>query len=145
MIEIDDDAMVELERLLPGPAERVWEHLTQPERAAEWLPLTHLEPREGGAVTLRPEGPDGPEVHGVVTRLEAPRVLAFAWSDADARPSELTLALYPEGEQVRLVLTHWRGAEQRVVAGPWPLREPLRAVHAPAGLPPPVRCLRRAA
>ena len=145
MIEIYDDATVELERLLPGPAERVWEHLTQSELVAEWLPLTHLEPREGGRVTLRPEGPDGPEVQGVVTRVEAPCVLAFTWSDADARPSELTFELHPEGEQVRLVVTHWRGGEQRVVAGPRPLRELVRAVSTAPGLPPPVRCLRRAA
>lgn len=145
MIEIHDDTTVELERLLPGPAERVWEHLTQPELLAEWLPLTHLEPREGGPVTLRPDGPEGPEVQGVVTRFEAPRVLSFTWSDTDAAPSEVTFTLHPEGEHVRLVLTHWRAGTQRVVAGPWPPREPVRAVRAPEGLPPPVRCVRRAA
>ncbi|MBF5043801.1 hypothetical protein FGE12_15490 [Aggregicoccus sp. 17bor-14] len=144
MIEIVEDATVELERLLPGPAERVWEHLTQPELLSQWLPVTRLEPREGGAVTLRPEGPHGPEVQGVITRWEPSRVLAFTWDEGDAPPSEVTLELHPEGEDTRLVLTHGR-AERRVVAGPpGPRGRDLSVLAFPARIPP-VRCLRRAA
>ena len=142
MIEISEDATVELERLLPGPAERVWEHLTQPELLAEWLPLTHLEPREGGAVTLRPDGPDGPEVQGVVTRCEPPHVLSFTWSEPGAAPSEVTFELLPEGDAVRLRLTHWR-AERMLVVGPQPVRA--LQVRAPDAAVPPVRCLLRLA
>jgi uncharacterized protein YndB with AHSA1/START domain len=144
MIEIVEDTTVELERLLPGPVERVWEHLTQPELLSQWLPLTRLEPREGGAVTLRPEGPGGPEVQGVVTRYEPSRVLAFTWSEADAPASEVTLELHPEGEEVRLVLTHWR-AERRPVAGPQGLVGRALSARAFPQHVPPVRCLRRAA
>ena len=36
---------VEMERLLPGPIERVWEHLTQPELLASWLGDTNREIR----------------------------------------------------------------------------------------------------
>ena len=144
MIEIVEDAAVELERLLPGSAERVWEHLTQPELLSQWLPVTRLEPREGGIVTLRPEGPQGPEVRGVVTRWEPARALAFTWDEPDAPPSEVTLELHPEGEHTRLVLTHGR-AERRVVAGaPGPRGRELSVRALPAQVPP-VRCLRRAA
>ena len=43
---------VRMERLLPGPAERVWEFLTDPDKRALWLAGGPMELRLGGAVEL---------------------------------------------------------------------------------------------
>ncbi|MCP3140310.1 SRPBCC domain-containing protein [Pyxidicoccus xibeiensis] len=104
-----------LERLLPGSLELVWRYLTEPELLAEWLSVSRIELREGGRVELQPLRTEGTEqrptertVRGVVTRCEPPRVLSFTWSDEETPHSEVTFELVPQGEKVRLVLTHWR-------------------------------------
>lgn len=114
-----------LERLLPGSPELVWRYLTEPELLAEWLAVSRIELREGGRVELRPlrtEGeaqrPTERTVQGVVTRCEPPRVLSFTWSDAGTPHSEVTFELTPQGEKVRLVLTHWRAPASAVARSP---------------------------
>lgn len=100
---------VRFERRLPGPAERVWEHLTQPERLAGWYgEASRIEPREGGAVSLM----DG-HIRGVVTQWRPPLKLAHTWNvfapgeAASPYPeSYLTLDLEPDGDAVRLTLLH---------------------------------------
>ena len=72
---------LELERLLPGPIERVWDHLTQPELRETWLPE-----------------------QVAVIRCEAPALLEYAWS-AD---SAVRFELEPRGKKVLLRLTHRR-------------------------------------
>jgi uncharacterized protein YndB with AHSA1/START domain len=113
-----------LERLLPGSLELVWRYLTEPELLAEWLAVSRIELREGGRVELQPLRTEGAEqrptertVQGVVTRCEPPRVLAFTWSDAGTPHSEVTFELTPQGEKVRLVLTHWRAPVCAVAHG----------------------------
>jgi uncharacterized protein YndB with AHSA1/START domain len=113
-----------LERLLPGSLELVWRHLTEPELLAQWLAVSRIELREGGRVELQPLRTEGTEqrpterkVQGVVTRCEPPRVLSFTWSEADTPHSEVTFELTPQGEQVRLVLTHWRAPVSAVALG----------------------------
>ncbi|QSQ27571.1 SRPBCC domain-containing protein [Pyxidicoccus parkwayensis] len=113
-----------LERLLPGSLELVWRHLTEPELLAQWLAVSRIELREGGRVELQPLRTEGPEqrpsertVQGVVTRCEPPRVLSFTWSEADTPHSEVTFELTPQGEKVRLVLTHWRAPLSAVALG----------------------------
>lgn len=44
---------VRIERLLPGPVERVWEHLTNTRLLQGWFgEKSYIEPRQGGAVRL---------------------------------------------------------------------------------------------
>jgi uncharacterized protein YndB with AHSA1/START domain len=103
---------VRLERLLPGPIERVWEHLTNTRLLDTWFgEKSYIEPRQGGAVRLM----DG-HIRGTVTQWRPPDLLSYTWNvfapgdppDAvSAYPeSYLTLNLQPRGEQVLLVLTH---------------------------------------
>src|SRR5436853_3101350 len=85
---------VRLVRTLPGPIERIWEYLTDPEKRSRWFAGGPMEPRQGGKLTLQFRhcniAPDEtpPEEHrckhdpggsmdGVVTRWEPPRVLAY--------------------------------------------------------------------
>lgn len=109
-----------LVRLLPGPIERVWEHLTDPEKRSRWFAGGPTEQKAGGKVVfamrhanLAPgeTPPDrfkhvqdpGVTFEGRVLRCEPPRLLSFTFGGDD---SEVTIELTPEGGQVRLVLTH---------------------------------------
>jgi uncharacterized protein YndB with AHSA1/START domain len=108
-----------IERLLPGPIERVWSYLTDPERRRKWFGGGPMELRAGGGVELQFEfsglsseaTPADQEnsctVIGIVTRCEPPRRLSYTWgTEADA--SEVSFELEARGEQVLLVITHRR-------------------------------------
>jgi uncharacterized protein YndB with AHSA1/START domain len=121
---------VRFERLLPGPIERVWEHLTRPELLSTWLcKAAAMDVRSGGRVELTMDhGDEGlpenvkekivdaekvtPIVNGTITRLEPGRALSYTWEDligaTAAIKSEVTFELEPRGEEVLLVLTHRR-------------------------------------
>jgi Uncharacterized conserved protein len=107
-------------RLLPGPIERIWEFLTDPEKRSRWFAGGVTEPRAGGKIEfvmhhskLSP-GETPPEkyaqVHepgvtfeGRVLRYEPPRVLGYTFGDEE---SQVTFELSPQGDQVLLVVTH---------------------------------------
>ncbi len=121
----DRPGEVRLERLLPGPIERIWEHLTDPEKRGRWFAGGPMELRPGGALRLhfqhrnlapgeRPperyrEAHD-PGIHmaGRVLACEPPRLLRYTMGDDD---SDVTFKLEPRGDRVLLTLTHrCRGA-----------------------------------
>jgi uncharacterized protein YndB with AHSA1/START domain len=120
---------IRFERLLPGPIERVWAYLVEPDKRALWL--------AGGPITLAPDGEvalqfrnaelsrdddSAPEkyraiensgnAYGQVVACDPPHRLVFTWGDAPnmtaAESSEVDIALAVEGEGVRLILTHRR-------------------------------------
>lgn len=112
-------AEVRLVRLLPGPIERVWEFLTDPEKRARWFAGGPMEPRQGGKAELffhhKNIAPDEtpPEDHKkmhesgfkmpvTVLRWEPPRVLSYTFDDE----SDVTFELTPQDDRVLLVLTH---------------------------------------
>ena len=43
---------VRLVRTLPGPIERIWEYLTDPEKRARWFAGGPMEPKKGGKMEL---------------------------------------------------------------------------------------------
>ncbi|HEY3799737.1 MAG TPA: SRPBCC domain-containing protein [Caulobacteraceae bacterium] len=96
-------------RRLPGPAMRVWEHLTTPAKLSGWYGEgSSLEPREGGAVIL-----NGGHIRGVVTQWRPARKLAHTWnvfgpgeSESPYPESYLTLELAEDAGEVVLTLTH---------------------------------------
>jgi uncharacterized protein YndB with AHSA1/START domain len=117
-------AMVRIERLLPGPIERVWSYLVDSDKRAKWFAAGPMDLRQDGEVALtfrnsdlsggerHPNStctPDGVDhvMNGVITRCEPPNVLAFNWS-ADKSGSEATFELSQEGPDTRLVVTHRR-------------------------------------
>lgn len=130
------------ERTLPGPIERVWAYLVEPDKRRLWLAAGPLDARIGGEVELRfrnaelsrgdDRAPDkyrdhenGGTTRGIVTRCDPPRLLAFTWRDtpdSSESDSEVTFELAPDGDRVRLTLTHRRlaaGGETLAVAGGW--------------------------
>ncbi|RBL80355.1 ATPase [Streptomyces cavourensis] len=126
-------------RVLPGSVERVWAFLTESDKRGQWLATGDMDLRAGGSVTLRfvhadlssvaeptpdPYKPyeNGVTTHGVITRCEPPRLLAFTWGGSRGEPSEVTFELSPQGHDTLLVLTHRKLAtrEDMVdVAGGW--------------------------
>ncbi len=110
-----DANTVRFERLLPGPIERVWAYLTEPQFLRTWLAESSMDLRIGGAVELRfdtDEVPDraqgGAIDQGVITRYEPPHALAYTWQKAPNGPvtSHVAFELEAVGDKVRLVLTH---------------------------------------
>jgi uncharacterized protein YndB with AHSA1/START domain len=116
---------VRIERLLPGPIERVWDYLVDPRLRATWLAAGALEPRVGGAVelafhhaTLTPDDDappakyadlcDGARMQGRITRFEPPHRLAYTWGEAEGADSHVLFELSARGERVQLVVTHTR-------------------------------------
>jgi len=113
---------VRLERVLPGPIERVWAYLTEPEKRGKWLASGAMELRVGGQVELvfnhselsgEKTPPDEYKKyescsfsHGRVTRCEPPRLLSYTWGDAPGEKSEVTFELSASGKDVRLIVTH---------------------------------------
>lgn len=106
---------VRLERLLPGPVERVWAYLTDGELRRQWLAAGAMELAVGAPFELvwrndeltdppgrRPDGFDAEHrMHSRLTEVDAPHRLSFAWGDG-----EVTFVLEPRGEQVLLTVSH---------------------------------------
>ena len=106
--EIIAESAVRFVRILPAPTERAWVFLTEPARLTEWYGDSHIEPREGGAVSLM-----GGHVRGVVTGWRPNRFLGYTWSvfSPGATVSQwpvsyLEFTLAPEDKAVRLTLVH---------------------------------------
>ena len=117
--EVREPETFRIERLLPGPIERVWSYLTEPEKRRRWFGAGEMELRAGGRVELQftfselsaektpPTKSDGCAIPGRVTRCDPPRLLSYTWgSEPDA--SEVTFELRPQGKEVLLVITHRR-------------------------------------
>jgi uncharacterized protein YndB with AHSA1/START domain len=128
---------VRLERILPGPIERVWTYLTEPDKRAKWFAGGPMELRPGGQATLvfdhanlsaektAPEKYRKHQGHSFnvrITACDAPRLLTYTWGDEGGKDGEVTFELTPQGKNVLLVLTHRRlpsRAEMRGVSGGW--------------------------
>lgn len=122
-----DPASVRLERILPGPIERVWDYLTRSDLRGQWLATGDMDLRVGGKVDLtwrndeltghreaRPEGVQA--VHqqeSEIIRIEAPRLLAFGWAGG----SDVTFELEPQGDEVKLTVTHRRARDRSQLLG----------------------------
>ena len=125
---VAESGVLRMERLLPGPIERVWSFLTDPQLRGRWLAAGPMELKPGGAVQMtfrhsqlshekqapeRYRGAEGASFKSEVLRCEPPHLLSFTWPQGDGiAPAEVSFELFPRGKQVLLVLTH-RGAKDR--------------------------------
>lgn len=120
---------VRLERLLPGPIERVWEFLTDSGLRRAWLAEGPIELRVGGRVEhefrnseLTPgDEPPPPKyasagqehhMHGQVLACDPPKLLSYTWSEGNGQYSEVCFELETRGDSVRMVITHSRLANR---------------------------------
>jgi uncharacterized protein YndB with AHSA1/START domain len=113
-----EPATVRIQRMLPGPIDRVWAYLTESDLRRQWLASGPMDLKVGGEVELvwrndeltrhaeqRP--PSMPEEHRMktqITRIEPPRLLAFGWNNG----SDVTFELEPRDGEVLLTVTHRR-------------------------------------
>lgn len=145
---LDDGETLKLNRLLPGPIERVWAYLTQSELRRKWLAQGEMEMKEGSPFELvwrnseltdppgtPPEGMTGEHTMASrITELDAPHRLSFTWSNT----GEVTFELAKEGDMVRLNLTHRRvpaGRMRKMIGAGWHAHTNVLAAEL-AGAPP---------
>lgn len=105
---------VRLERLLPGPVERVWEYLVDSKKRATWLAAGEFDLRVGGKIELIFENDKLSDesrdfgtkrFEGEITELVVNRVLAHTW-DWGGKPSDVRYELEPRGKDVLLTIVH---------------------------------------
>lgn len=90
--DVSQVACVTFERLLPGPIEKVWDHLTETERLPSWFGEdSRIEPRRGGSVRLM-----GGHIRGIVTQWHPPHRLVYTWNVFEPDDPEDAVSAYPE-------------------------------------------------
>jgi uncharacterized protein YndB with AHSA1/START domain len=119
---LTEPATLTIQRVLPGPIERVWSYLTDSNLRRKWLASGAMEMKEGSSFELvwrnseltdppgqRPEGFG--EEHSMQSRIitcEPPHTLAFTWGENGS----VSIALEPRGNTVLLTLIHERLGER---------------------------------
>lgn len=146
---------VRIERLMPGPIERLWEYLTDGEKRATWFAGGEMPAAPGSTMTLMfrnsqltpgdddpaPAGhsPEGFAMESRVLEYDPPRVLAFTMAMGGGL-SEVRMELAPQGRDVKLVVTH-RQLPQRStvvnVSGGWHVHLDILAARLRGEAPPP--------
>ena len=115
---LTEPATLKIQRLLPGPIERVWAYLTQSDLRRQWLAAGQMEMTVGAPVELvwrndelsdppglRPPGfPEEHRLQSRITELDPPRRLAIAWGNTGG----VTFELEPRGDRVLLTVIHRR-------------------------------------
>lgn len=124
---VTEPATLTMERLLPGPIERVWSYLTESELRRQWLAAGEMTMEVGAPFELvwrhdeltDPPGqrPDGmSEEHRMesrITELDPPHRLSFTWKGS----GDVTIVLTPQGGDVLLTLTHRRLPDSSMLRG----------------------------
>lgn len=115
---LTEPATLTLQRLLPGPIERVWAYLTDGELRRQWLAAGTMEEKVGAPVEFvwrndeltdppgeRPEGMA--EEHRMtceVTAIDGPHMLSVTWGSTGG----VTFTLEEQGDEVLLTIVHRR-------------------------------------
>ena len=107
---------VRLQRLLPGPIERVWRYLTDSDLRRQWLASGDMQSEAGTPFELvwrndeltdppgrKPEGfGEEHRMQSTITVFDPPHRLAFTWSGS----GDVSFDLEPQGDKVLLTVTH---------------------------------------
>ena len=113
-----EPATLQIQRVLPGPIERVWAYLTESDLRRQWLAAGDMEMKVGSTFEFvwrnneltdppgrRPEGfPEEHRMQSVITELDPPRKLAITWGSTGG----VTFDLEAQGDDVLLTLVHSR-------------------------------------
>jgi uncharacterized protein YndB with AHSA1/START domain len=129
---LTEPTTLKIQRMLPGPIERVWAFLTEGELRRQWLASGHMEMKVGAPFEFvwrndelsnppgkRPEGfPEEHSMQSHITELDPPRKLSIAWSNS----GDVSFELDPKGEKVLLTVIHRRLPDRKTllnVSGGW--------------------------
>jgi uncharacterized protein YndB with AHSA1/START domain len=107
-----------IQRLLPGPIERVWAYLVDGELRRKWLAAGQMELKVGAPFEFvwrndelsdppgtRPEGFNAENrMQSRITELDPPRRISFSWRDS----GDVTIDLAEQDDRVLLTLVHRR-------------------------------------
>jgi uncharacterized protein YndB with AHSA1/START domain len=116
--ELIEPATLKIQRLLPGPIERVWAYLTDSDLRRKWFAAGEMELKVGAVFEFvwrndeltdppgeRPPGfPGEHRRQSRITECNPPRKLAFSWHDS----GDVSFELEPRGSKVLLTLIHRR-------------------------------------
>lgn len=122
---VTQPATLTIERLLPGPVERVWRYLTESGLRRQWLAAGDMELKAGRPFSLtwrndeltdppgrRPEG-FGQEhtMQSTILDIDPPHSLSFTFGTA----GEVRFTLAEKGEEVLLTIVHKRVPDRSVL------------------------------
>jgi uncharacterized protein YndB with AHSA1/START domain len=145
-----EPATLKMQRLLPGPIERIWAYLTESDKRRKWLAAGKMELKVGAPFELvwsndeltdppgeRPAGfGDEHRMQSRITELDPPRKLCFAWKDS----GDVSIELEAKGNEVLLTLIHRRLPNRATMLGVstgWHVHLDLLVARARGEEPPP--------
>jgi uncharacterized protein YndB with AHSA1/START domain len=115
---LTEPTTLKIQRLLPGPIERVWAYLTDSDKRRQWLAAGEMEMKVGAPFELvwrndeltdppgqKPEGfGDEHRMESRITELDPPHRLSIAWGNS----GDVSFELEQDGDEVMLTLIHRR-------------------------------------
>jgi uncharacterized protein YndB with AHSA1/START domain len=140
---LSEPTTLQIQRLLPGPIERIWAYITESELRRKWLAAGEMEMKLGATFELvwrndeltdppghRPSGfSNEHRMQSRVTELDPPRKLAIAWGGS----GDVSFELEPKGNKVLLTVTHRRAPDRGtllLVAAGWHMHLDLLVARA---------------
>ena len=122
---LTEPATLKIQRLLPGPLERIWVYLTESDMRRKWLASGFMEMKVGAPFELvwrnneltdppgqRPEGfGEEHRMQSRITELNPPRKISFTWKNS----GDVTFELEPKDDKVLLTVTHRRLPDRRTM------------------------------
>jgi uncharacterized protein YndB with AHSA1/START domain len=153
-----DAHTVRFERLLPGPVEKIWAYLTDSQKRGEWFASGSLPSKVGETFELRfkhsdlsPNKAPPPErfkemdekgfvSNSTLLALEPMRRFSYGFGEETPPGSEVEFLLEPEGDKVRLTLTHRKIPDRAYavnVSGGWHAHLAILQYKAEGEAPPP--------
>lgn len=147
---LTEPTTLQIQRLLPGPVERIWAYITESELRRKWLAAGEMEMKLGAMFELvwrndeltdppgqRPSGfGDEHRMQSRITELDPPRKLAIAWGGS----GDVSFELEPKGNKVLLTVTHRRVPDRGtllLVGAGWHMHLDLLVAHTSEKSPEP--------
>lgn len=147
---LTEPATLKIQRLLPGPVERVWAYLTDSDLRRQWLAAGKMDMKVGAPFEFvwrndeltdppgqRPAGfSDEQKMQSRITELDPPRKIAFAWEGS----GDVSFELDPQGNEVLLTVIHRRLPDRTtmlMVGAGWHMHLDILAARAKGKKPEP--------
>ena len=124
-----------LKRTLPGPIDRVWAYLVEPELRKKWIAAGAMDLKPGGSYEYifdhdelsetKESVPEkykddcypGMTMSGRIITVEPPKLLHMSWAEGSDEASEVKFELEELGSDVLLTLTHMKLFDKDLLVG----------------------------